>query len=49
MMLVPVRVTFDSSNNVTGVKQEFLMSSVVFRSGRNALSPMRINMVYSGF
>jgi len=49
MMLVPVRVTFDSSNNVTAVKQEFLMSSVIFKSATNSLSPMRINMVYSGF
>jgi len=49
MMLVPVRVTFDSSNNVKTVKQEFLMSSVVIRSGKNTTSPMRINMVYSGF
>lgn len=48
MMLVPVSVTFDGSNNVTAVKQEFLMSSVIFRSGKNTLSPMRINMVYSG-
>lgn len=49
MMLVPVRVTFDSSNNITEVKQQYLMSSVIFRSGKNNYSPMRINMVYSGF
>ena len=49
MMLVPVRVSFDARNNVTEVRQQNSMSSVIFRSGKNTESPMRINMVFSGF
>lgn len=49
MRLIPVRVAFDSSGSVTLVKQQFLMSGVTIRSGKNTYSPMRINMIYSGF
>jgi len=49
MRLVPVRVTTNSSGVVTAVKQQFLMSAVTVRSGKNTLSPMRIKVVYSGF
>lgn len=49
MILVPVRVTSNSSGVVTAVKQQFLMSAVTVRSGKNTISPMRIKVVYSGF
>ncbi|MEI7503552.1 MAG: DUF4270 domain-containing protein [Paludibacter sp.] len=49
MRLVPVRVTFNSSNVITAVKPQYLMSSVIVRSGINNYSPMMISMVYSGF
>ena len=49
MRLVPVLVTLDTSGNVTAVKQDFLMSAVTIRSAKNTYSPMRINVVYSGF
>jgi len=49
MVLIPVRVTFDSSKNITAVDQQFLMSAVTIRSGKNTYKPMKINMVYSGF
>jgi len=59
MVLVPVRVTTNSSSVVTGVKQQFLMSAVTIRSGneleidphtgKKVTAPMRIKMVYSGF
>jgi len=49
MRLVPVRVKFNSSNVITAVKPQYLMSSVVVRSGSNTYSPMKISMVYSGF
>ena len=49
MVLVPVRVKFDTSNNVTQVDQQFLMSAVTIRSGKNVEKPMKINLVYSGF
>jgi len=49
MRLIPVQVTFDSNGNATSVKHEYLMSAVTLRSGKNTYSPMRINVVYSGF
>ncbi|HEY5589443.1 MAG TPA: DUF4270 domain-containing protein [Paludibacter sp.] len=49
MRLVPVRVAFNSSSVLTSVKQQFLMSAVTIRSGKNTKSPMRIKVVYSGF
>jgi len=49
MVLIPVLVTLNTSSVVTAVKQDFLMSAVTIRSGKNIYSPMRINVVYSGF
>ncbi|MDD4968810.1 MAG: DUF4270 domain-containing protein [Paludibacter sp.] len=49
MRLIPVQVTLNSSSAVTAVKQEYLMSAVSIRSGKNTHSPMRINVVYTGF
>ena len=49
MILVPVQVTIDTSGNVTSVKKEYLMSGVTFLGGKDTTSPMRINVVYSGF
>jgi len=49
MRLIPVLVTMDSNSNVTSVKQDYLMSAVTIRSAKNTYSPMRINVVYSGF
>jgi hypothetical protein len=54
MLLVPIKIatTTSSSSGVTSyvsVKEDYLMSAVTIRSGRNAYSPMRINVVYSGF
>jgi len=49
MVLIPVQVTLNSSSTVTAVKHQYLMSTVSLRSAKNAYSPMRINVVYSGF
>ena len=57
MRLVPIRVTFNSSGAVTAVKQNYLMSAVTIRSGKDinplsgdkATMPMSIKIVYSGF
>ena len=49
MRLVPVRIKTNSSGGVIEVKQDYLMSAVTIRSGKNTTSPMRINIVYSGF
>jgi len=48
LRLVPVDVTYNSSQVVTAVKQQNSMSAVTIRSGKNK-SPMRIHVVYSGF
>ena len=49
LRLVPVDVTYNSSNTVTAIKQQNSMSAVTIRSGENKVSPMRIHVVYSGF
>lgn len=59
MVLLPVRVTANSSGLVTAVKHQFLMSAVTIRSGneievdpntgKKVTAPMRIKVVYSGF
>ncbi len=51
--LIPVAVTTTTSSNgavaVSSVKQQFLMGATTIMSGKNTTSPMRINVVYSGF
>jgi len=49
LRLVPVDVTYNSSQVVTAVKQQNSMSGVTIRSGKNKAFPMRIHVVYSGF
>ncbi|MDR3653720.1 MAG: DUF4270 domain-containing protein [Paludibacter sp.] len=49
LRLVPVKITFNTSGTITKIKQSYLMSAVTLRSGINTYSPMRINVVYSGF
>jgi hypothetical protein len=53
LRLVPVsiRTSTNSSgtSSITSVKQQYLMNAVTIRSGNNSTSPMRINLVYSGF
>jgi hypothetical protein len=49
MLLVPVQVKFNSSSVITSVKQDYLLSAVTIRSGKNTYSPLRLNVVYSGF
>jgi hypothetical protein len=49
MMLIPVQVTKDTNGNITAVKQDNLMSAVTIRGGKNPYSPLRLNLVYSGF
>jgi hypothetical protein len=49
LRLVPVDVTYNSSQVVTAVKQQNSMSAVTIRSGKNKAFPMRIHVVYSGF
>ena len=53
MRLVPVIIKTATSSSGTStyasVKEDYLMSAVTIRSGKNTYSPMRINVVYSGF
>jgi len=55
LRLIPVAIkstsTSSSSNTVavTSVKQQYLMSAATIKSGKNASSPMRLKIVYSGF
>ena len=53
LLLIPVNVTTTTSSNgsvsITAVKQQYKMSAVTIRSGKNQAHPMKINMVYSGF
>jgi len=49
LMLVPVTVSYNSSGSYTSVKHQILLSGVTIKSGKNSSSPMKINLVYSGF
>lgn len=49
LVLVPVRVSYNSSGSVTRVIQDYLMDAVTIRSGKNAYSPLHMNLVFSGF
>ena len=49
MRLVPVQVKLNASSAVTSVKQDNLMNAVSIRSSKNPDSPLRLNMVFSGF
>lgn len=53
MVLIPVSVTQTSTSNgataISAVKQQYLMSGVTIRSGKNEKHPMKLNLVYSGF
>lgn len=49
MRLIPVEVKISSKGVVTEVRHSYKMSAITIRSGKNTVSPMKINMVYSGF
>jgi hypothetical protein len=54
LVLIPVSVVTSTSSTsgsttVTSVKQQYKMSGVTIRSGKNEKHPMKLNLVYSGF
>jgi hypothetical protein len=53
LRLVPVAIntTTNSSGtmSITSLKQQYLMGAVTIKSGKNSTSPMRLNLVFSGF
>ncbi|HRT78701.1 MAG TPA: DUF4270 domain-containing protein [Paludibacteraceae bacterium] len=49
LLLVPVTVQYNNSGYYTSVKHQILLSGVTIKSGKNTSSPMKINLVYSGF
>lgn len=48
MRLVPVNVTSNSSG-ITGVKQQTTLGAIAICGGKKKISPMKVQMVYSGF
>lgn len=48
-LLVPVRLKYDSDNNVNEVAQQFLMNSVTISGGSHSTKPMKARVVFSGF
>jgi len=53
LRLIPVSVATSTNSSgttsISTVKQQYLMNAVTIRSGKNPYSPMRLNLVYSGF
>jgi hypothetical protein len=48
MRLIPVKVTYNSSGNITAVTNQTIMSGVTIKSGKSD-TPMSLKLVYSGF
>ena len=49
MRLVPVNVTSNSSGTPTAVKQQSTLAAISICGGKKKISPMKVQMVYSGF
>lgn len=49
LVLVPVVLTYNSSNVATKVEPQNLLSAVTIRSGANTAKPMKLKITYSGF
>ncbi len=49
MRLVPVTVSYNSNRTATGVKQQSTMGAITICGGKKKVSPMKIQMIYSGF
>lgn len=48
-LLVPVRVSTNSSNYVTKVRHQILMNGITIAGGQHPVKPMRIRTIYSKF
>lgn len=48
-LLVPVRVSTNSSNYVTKVRHQILMNGITIAGGKHPVKPMRIRTIYSKF
>jgi hypothetical protein len=49
MRLVPVNVTYNSSQIITAAKQQSTLGAITICGGKKKVSPMKVQMVYSGF
>jgi hypothetical protein len=48
-VLIPVRLRYDSNNNITEVDQQYLLSAVSVCGGNHPVKPMKVNVVYTRF
>lgn len=48
MVLIPVMITYDTSDNITGVKYDSKLHAVALKGSTNA-SPLKLDLVFSGF
>jgi len=48
MVLIPVMITYDTSDNITGVKYDSKLHAVAFKGSTNT-SPLKLDLVFSGF
>jgi hypothetical protein len=48
-MLLPVDVFYNSAGTISEIRPQKRIGALTFRSGKNSYSPMRLEVVYSGF
>jgi hypothetical protein len=48
-IVVPVRVSYNSNNQVTKIKHQILMNAVTLCGGRHPEKPMKVRTIFSGF
>lgn len=49
LVLIPVRIEFNSSSAVTAIKNQSLIGSTTLCGANHPTRPMRVNILYSGF
>lgn len=48
-LLIPVRVSYNSSSSITKIMPQYIMSAVTVCAGNHSYKPMKARVVYSGF
>ncbi len=48
-VLIPVRIEYNSSSSIIGVKNQTLLGSTTICGSKHPTRPMRVNILYSGF
>lgn len=49
MVLIPVRIEYNSSSAIVGIKNQTLLGSTTLCGANHPTRPMRVNLLYSGF